>query len=135
MSPIILDMSGVWVPPIVAIASLSPLPGREKMACPHARHSLRWAKKKEGWLIPVANISVVLTASLLVATWVLGCPASPLMANPSRFLPPCRIMFQGTIRQIALISQRRLSAMPTSFSGGRTCHRGSYGLFHSRSPP
>ena len=56
----------------------------------------RWAKKKgEGWLISVTYIGVVLIAGLLVGTWILECLASPLMASPSRFLPPCRIMFQA----------------------------------------
>ena len=48
MSPFIPGMSGVWVPPIITIASQTPLPGREKMAHPHARHGLRWAKRKGG---------------------------------------------------------------------------------------
>ena len=38
-------------------------PHGEKMVCPHAKFGLRWAKK-EGWLIPVTYISVVL------GTWV-----------------------------------------------------------------
>ena len=46
------------------------------------------------------------------------------------FPAPCRIMFQGTVRKIALILQRHLSARPASSSSGRTCHRESYGLFH-----
>ena len=45
-------------------------------------------KKGEMWLIPVTYIGVVLIASLLAVTWVLECPASPLRASPSRFLPP-----------------------------------------------
>ena len=45
-------------------------------------------KKKEGWLNPVTCIGVVLITSLLAVTWVLRCPASPLMASPSHFLPP-----------------------------------------------
>ena len=56
----------------------------------------RWAKKKgEGWLILVTFISVVLVAGLLAGTWILECLASPLTASLSRFLPPCRIMFQA----------------------------------------
>ena len=39
-------MSRVSVPPVITITSLTPLPGREKMACPHARLGLRWAKKR-----------------------------------------------------------------------------------------
>ena len=31
-----------------------------------------------------------------MGTWILECPASPLMASPSCFLPPCRIMFQAS---------------------------------------
>ena len=46
--------------------------------------------QKEGWLISVTYISVVLIASLLAVTWILRCPASLLMASPSNFLPPCR---------------------------------------------
>ena len=92
-------------------------------------------QKKEGWLILVTYISVVLITSMLAATWVIGCPASLLMASPSHFLPPCRIMFQGSIRQITLILLRHLPARPASFSSGRTCHRGSYGLFRSGAPP
>ena len=45
-------------------------------------------EKKEGWLNPVTCISVVLITSLLAVTWVLRCPASPLTASLSRFLPP-----------------------------------------------
>ena len=57
----------------------------------------RWAKKKgEEWLISVTFIGVVLVAGLLAGTWILECPASPLMASPSHFLPPCRIMFQAS---------------------------------------
>ena len=41
-------MSRVWVPPVITITSLTPLPGREKMACPHDRRGLRWAKKRRG---------------------------------------------------------------------------------------
>ena len=85
--PFVLGMSEVWVPPVIAMASLTPLPGGEKMARPRARHGLRWAKK-ERVAHSVTYISVVLVASLLEVTWVLGCPESPLMANPSRFLPP-----------------------------------------------
>ena len=48
MSPFVPGMSGVWVPPILTIASLTPLPGGEKMAHPHARCGLRWAKRKGG---------------------------------------------------------------------------------------
>ena len=48
MSPFIPGMSGVWVLPIVTIASLTPLPSGEKMAYPHARHGFRWAKRKGG---------------------------------------------------------------------------------------
>ena len=115
--------------------SISP-PQWEKMAHPHARHSLKVGKKKgEGWLISVTFISVVLVAGLLEGTWILGWPASLLTAGPSRFLPPQRIMFQDIIRSIALILWRRLSARPTKSSNERTCHRGSYGLFHSRAPP
>ena len=61
------------------------------MARPHARRGLQVGEKKrskEGWLIPVTCIGVVLVASLLAVTWVLGCPASPLTASPSHFLPP-----------------------------------------------
>ena len=57
----------------------------------------RWAKKKgEGWLISVTFIGVVLVAGLLAGTWILECPVSPLTASPSRFVSPCRIMFQAS---------------------------------------
>ena len=75
--------------------SISP-PWREKMACPRVRRGLIGGQKKEGWLISVNFISVVLVAGLLAGTWILECPASLLMASPSRFLPPCRIMFQAS---------------------------------------
>ena len=48
MSPFVPGMSRVWVPPVITIASLTPLPSREKMARPHARHGLRCAKRKGG---------------------------------------------------------------------------------------
>ena len=61
----------------------------------------RWAKKNgEGWLISVTYIGVVLVAGLLAGAWILECPASPLTASPSRFLPPCRIMFQASSGQL-----------------------------------
>ena len=47
-------------------------------------------KKGEGWLISVTFIGVVLVAGLLAGTWILECLASPLTANPSRFLPPSK---------------------------------------------
>ena len=50
--------------------------------------------EKEGWLILVTYISVVLVAGLLVTTWVPGCPTCLLMANPSRFLPPAGLCFK-----------------------------------------
>ena len=76
--------------------SISP-PWREKMARPHARRGfIGGQKKKEGWLISVTFISVVLVAGLLAGTWILECPASPLTASPSHFLTPCRIMFQAS---------------------------------------
>ena len=46
MSPFVPGMSRVWIPPIITITSLTPLPSREKMARPLARHGLRWSKKK-----------------------------------------------------------------------------------------
>ena len=68
--------------------SISP-PWREKMARPHARCGFIGGQKKgEGWLILVTFIGVVLVAGLLAGTWILECPVSPLMASPSRFLPP-----------------------------------------------
>ena len=69
--------------------SISP-PWREKMAHPHARRGFIGGQKKkgEGWLISVTFIGVVLVAGLLAGTWILECPASPLKASPSRFLPP-----------------------------------------------
>ena len=33
-------------------------------------------------------------AGLIVVTWVCGCSAPPLTANPSRFLPPVRLCFK-----------------------------------------
>ena len=70
--------------------SISP-PWQEKTARPRARRGLEVGKKKgEGWLISVTFISVVLVAGLLAGTWILECPASPLMANLSRFLPPLK---------------------------------------------
>ena len=50
----------------------------------------RWAKKGEGWFISVTFIGVVLVAGLLGGTWILECPASPLTASLSRFLPPSK---------------------------------------------
>ena len=44
----------------------------------------------------VTYTSVVLVTSLLAATWVLGCPESPLTANPSRFLPPVGSWFKAS---------------------------------------
>ena len=115
--------------------SISP-PSQEKMARPRARCSCIGGKKKgEGWLISVIFIGVVLVAGLLVGTWILEYPASPLTASPSCFLPPCRIMFQGIVGSIVLILRRRLSARPARSSDKRTCHRGSYGPFHFRAPP
>ena len=115
--------------------SISP-PG-EKDGTPMCQaQAYRWAKKKgEGWLISVTFISVVLVAGLLAGTWILECLASLLMASPSHFLPPRRIMFQDVIGSIALILQRCLSARPAKSSNKRTCHRGSYGLFCSGPPP
>ena len=68
------------------------------MARPHARHSFIGGQKKrgEGWLISVTYIIVVLGAGLLAGTWILECPESLLTASPSRFLPPCRILFQAS---------------------------------------
>ena len=86
MSLFILGMYGVWAPPVVTIASLSPLPQQEKMACPLARRGLK-VGEKEGWLNPVTCIGVVLVTSFLAATRVLECPGSPLMASLSHFLP------------------------------------------------
>ena len=83
----ILRVYRVLVPPIVTIASLSPLPGEERWHALIPGMAYRWVKKKEGWLNPVSCIGVVLITSLLVVTWVLKCPASPLMASLSRFLP------------------------------------------------
>ena len=57
-------------------------------------------KKGEGWLISVTSIGVVLVAGLLAGTWILECPVSPLTASPSRFLPPCRIMFQASLGRL-----------------------------------
>ena len=67
--------------------SISPPPAR-KDGMPLCQARLIGGQKKEGWLNPVTCISVVLIKSLLAVTWVLRCPASPLMASPSRFLPP-----------------------------------------------
>ena len=50
--PFVPGMSRVRVPPVITITSLTPLPSGEKMA----RRGLRWAKKKEGWLILVTYI-------------------------------------------------------------------------------
>ena len=87
MSLFISGVSGVWVPPVVTIASLSPLPSEKRWHALMPGTAYMWAKK-EGWLIPVTYISVVLVASLLAVTWVLGCPAYLLTASPSHFLPP-----------------------------------------------
>ena len=127
---------GIRVPPIVTIASLSPLPGEKRWHALVPGAAYRRAKKKgEGWLISVTFIGVVLIAGLLAGTCILECPASPLTASLSRFLPPCRIMFQDVIGSIALILRRRLSARPARSSDERTCHRGSYGPFRFRAPP
>ena len=48
---------------------------------------LKGGQKNEGWLILVTFIGVVLVAGLLVGTWILECPVSPLTASPSCFLP------------------------------------------------
>ena len=81
--------------------SISP-PWREKMARPRARCGFIGGQKKkgEGWLILVTYIGVVLIAGLSAGTWILECLASPLTASPSRFLPPCRIMFQASSGQL-----------------------------------
>ena len=125
----------IRVPPVITIASLSPLPSEKRWHALVPGAAYRWAKKKEGWLISVTFIGVVLVAGLLAGTWILECPASLLMASPSRFLPPRRIMFQDVVGSIALILQRHLSARPAKSSDERTYHRGSYGLFHSGVPP
>ena len=97
--------------------SISP-PWREKMARPRARHGFIGGQKKgEGWLISVTFIGVVLVAGLLAGTWILECPASPLMASPSRFLPPCRIMLQASLGRLRSscgdVSQQSLQGPPT----------------------
>ena len=76
--------------------SISP-PLVRKDGTPSCQVQLIGGEKKEGWLNLVNCISVVLITSLLAVTWVLRCPASPLMASPSHFLPPCRIMFQVVV--------------------------------------
>ena len=91
MSLFIPGIFGIRVPPIVTIASLSPLPGEKRWHALVPGAAYRWAKKKgEGWLISVTFIGVVLVAGLLAGTWILECPASPLTASPSRFLPPSK---------------------------------------------
>ena len=90
MSLFIPGISGIRVPPIVTIASLSPLPGEKRWHALVPGTAYRWAKKGKGWLISVTFIGVVLVAGLLAGTWILECPASPLMASPSRFLPPSK---------------------------------------------
>ena len=135
MSLFIPGIFGIRVPPIVTIASLSPLPGEKRWHALMPGMAYRWVKKGEGWLILVTFIGVVLVAGLLAVTWILECPASPLRpAHPVSY-PPQRIMFQAVVGSIVLILQRRLSARPTKSSDGRTCHRGPYGQFLFGAPP
>ena len=130
------------------------------MARPRARRGFIGGQKKkgEGWLILVTFIGVVLVAGLLVGTWILECPASPLTASPSRFLPPRRIMFQASSGRLRSscgnISQqgpqgpptrelvtgdpmaRSISGHPRKHPSGFTAHRQSWqlspGLKHGR---
>ena len=93
MSFFIPGVSGVRVPPIVTIASLSPLPSEKRWHALMPGEAYRWAEKKKrqrGWLIPVTYIGVVLIASSLALTWVPMCLVSALMASPSCFLPPLK---------------------------------------------
>ena len=58
----------IRVPPVVTIASLSPLPGEKRWHALMPGAAYRWAKKGEGWLILVTFIGVVLIAGLLAGT-------------------------------------------------------------------
>ena len=92
MSLFIPGVFGIRVPPIVTIASLSPLPGEKRWRALMPGTAYRRAKKKpgEGWLILVTFIGVVLIAGLLAGTWILECLVSLLMASPSCFLSPLK---------------------------------------------
>ena len=92
MSLFIPGIFGIQVPPVVTIASLSPLPGEKRWHALMAGTAYWRAKKKkgEGWLISVTFIGVVLIAGLLAGTWILECLVSPLTASPSRFLSPSK---------------------------------------------
>ena len=68
--------------------SISPPPARKDGMPSCQVWLIGGQKEKERWLNPVTCISVVLVTSLLVVTWVLRCPASPLTASRSHFLPP-----------------------------------------------
>ena len=82
---------GILVPPVLTIASISPLSGEKRWHALMPGAAYRWAKKKgEGWLISVIFIGVVLVAGLLAGTWILECLVSPLTASPSCFLPPLK---------------------------------------------
>ena len=94
--------------------SISPPPVR-KDGMPSCQVWLIVGKRKRRVAQSVIYIRVVLITSFLVVAWVLGCPASPLMASPSHFLPP----LQDHVSSHHRIG--RLSARPASFSGERTC--------------
>ena len=95
MLPFIPGMSRVWVPPVVTIASLTPLPGREKMERPCARRGLRWAKRKGG---SFGNLHKRISRRKFVSgdlgTWV---PRVSVNGQPIPFPAPCRIMIQGIV--------------------------------------
>ena len=87
MSLIILGMSGVWVPPIITITSLSPLPSREKMACPRTRRGLRWTNIK--WVAHSGNLLQCSSRCKFVSgdldTWV---PSVSVNGQPVLFPAP-----------------------------------------------
>ena len=95
MSPLVPGMSGVWVPPVATIASLLPSLVR-KDGMPLCQVQLKVGKKERVAHL-VTYTGVVLIASLLAVTRILGCPASLLTANLSHFIPPCSIMIQGVV--------------------------------------
>ena len=78
-------MMGLW-DLFVTITSLTPLPSREKMACPCARCGLRWAKRKGG---PFGNLHKCISCRKFVSgnlgTWV---PRVPVNSQPIPFLAP-----------------------------------------------
>ena len=90
-SLLIPGVFGIQVPPVVTIASLSPLPNEKRWHALMPGAAYRQAKKKgEGWLISVTIIGVVLVSGLSARTRILECLASPLTASLSRFLSPLK---------------------------------------------